>query len=42
MSTPLHVLLEADPYLEDDEADDKADLLVCLQLNKISVMQYFF
>ena len=41
MSTPLHVLLKADPRLEDDVADDKADPSVCLQLNQISVLQYF-
>ena len=32
MSTPLHVLLKADPHLEGDVADDKADPSVCLQL----------
>ena len=42
MSNPIHVLLKADPCLEDDVADDKAEPLVCLQLNKISVLQYFF
>ena len=42
MSTSLHVLHKADPRLEGDVADDKADPLVCLQLNKISVLQYFF
>ena len=36
MSTPLHVLLKADPRLEGDVADDKADPLVCLY-----VLQYF-
>ena len=36
------MLLKADPRLEDDVADDKADPLVCLQLNQISVLQYFF
>ena len=41
MSAPLHVLLKADPRLEDDVADDKVDPLVCLQLNQISVLQYF-
>ena len=41
MSTPLHVLLKADPRLEGDVADDKADPLVCLQLNQIYVLQYF-
>jgi hypothetical protein len=38
MSTPLKVLLKADPRLEGDVADDKADPLVCQQLNKISVL----
>ena len=42
MSTPLHMLLKADPCLEGDVADDKADPSVCLQLNQISVLQYFF
>ena len=41
MSTPLHVLLKADPCLEGDVADDKADPSVGLQLNQISVLQYF-
>ena len=41
MSTPLHLLLKADPRLEGDVADDKADPSVCLQLNQISVLQYF-
>ena len=41
LSTPLHVLLKADPRLEGDVADDKADPSVCLQLNQISVLQYF-
>ena len=41
MSTPLYVLLKADPRLEGDIADDKADPLVCLQLNQIYVLQYF-
>ena len=41
MSTPLHVLLKADPRLEGHVADDKADPSVCLQLNRISVLQYF-
>ena len=35
------MLLKADPRLEGDVADEKADPLVCLQLNKISVLQYF-
>ena len=42
MSTPLHVLLKGDPRLEGDVADDKADPSVCLQLNQIFVLQYFF
>ena len=41
MGTTLNVLLKADPYLEGDVADDKADPSVCLQLNQISVLQYF-
>ena len=41
MSTPIHVILKADPRLEDDVADDKGDPAVCLQLNQISVLQYF-
>ena len=41
MSTPLHVLLKADPRFEGDLADDKADPSVCLQLNKLIVLQYF-
>ena len=41
MSTPSHVPLKADSGLENDVADDKADLLVWLQLNQISVLQYF-
>ena len=42
MSATLHVLLEADPCIEGDVADDKADPSVYLQLNNISVLQYFF
>ena len=41
MSTPLHMLLTADLRLEGDAADDKADPSVCLELNQISVLQYF-
>ena len=41
MSTSLHVLLKADPCLEGDVADGKADPLACLQLNQVSVLQYF-
>ena len=33
--------LKADPCLENDVADDKADPSVCLQVNQISVLQYF-
>ena len=33
---------KADPRLEGDVAYDKADPLVCLPLNQISVLQYFF
>ena len=32
MITPIHVLLKADPCLEDDVADDKAEPLVCLHV----------
>ena len=41
MSTPLNVLLKADPGLEGDKVNDKADPSVCLQLNQISVLQSF-
>ena len=41
MSTSLHVLFKADPHLEGNVADDKADPSVCLQLKQISVLQYF-
>ena len=41
MSTPIHVPLIADHCLENDVADDKSDPLVWLQLNQISVLQYF-
>ena len=36
MSTSLHVLLKADPHIEGDIADDKANPSVCLKPN-----QYF-
>ena len=42
ISTPLHVLLKADPRLKGDVADDRADPPVCVQLHQISVLQYFF
>ena len=42
MSTPLHVLLKADPFFEGDVADDKADPSVCLQPNQISVLHFFY
>ena len=35
------MLLKADPSLEGDEADDKADPSVCHQLGRVSVLQYF-
>ena len=35
------MLLKADPCLEGDVVDDKADPSVCLQLNQIYVLQYF-
>ena len=38
---PSYVLLKADPRLEDDVADDKANPSVGLQLNQISVLQHF-
>ena len=44
MSTPLHVLLKADPDLEGDVAESKADPYACLQINQdryLSVLQYF-
>ena len=41
MSTPLHVLLRADPRLEGDIADDKANQSVCVQLHQISVCNIF-
>ena len=41
MSTPLNMLFKADPRLEGDVADDKADPSVCVQLYHISVLQYF-
>ena len=41
MSTPLHVLLKADPLIEGDVADDKVDPSVCLQLDQIFILQYF-
>jgi hypothetical protein len=41
MSTHIHMLCKDDPCLENDVADDKADPSVCLQLNQISVLQYF-
>jgi hypothetical protein len=41
MRTPLYLLLKADPRLEGDVADDKADPLVGVQLHQISVLQYF-
>ena len=41
MSTPFHVLLIADPSLEGDVADDKADPSACHQLSHASVLLYF-
>ena len=41
MSTPLHVLLKADPCIEGDVADGKADPAACHQLGQVSVLQYF-
>ena len=42
MSTPLKVLLKADPRLEGDVGNDKANTSVYLHLDQISVLQYFF
>ena len=41
MSTPLHVLLKADPCLEGDVADGQADPYGCHQLGQVYVLQYF-
>ena len=41
MSTLIHVLLKADPLLEDDAADVKAHPSACYQLGQVSVLQYF-
>ena len=41
MSIPLHVLLKADPHLEGDIADGKADPSECHQLGQVYVLQYF-
>ena len=41
MNTPRHVILKADPSLEGDVANDKAELYVCHQLGQVSVLQYF-
>ena len=38
---PLNMLLKADPSLEDDVADDKADSSASHQLGQVSVLQYF-
>ena len=40
-STPLYVLLKADPRLEGDASDGKADPSMCHQLGQVSVLQYF-
>ena len=39
ISTLFHVLLKADPGLEGDVADGKADSSVCHQLGQVSVLQ---
>ena len=36
----LQVLLIADPSLEGDAADDKADIVSCHQLGQVTVLQY--
>ena len=41
MSTPLHVLLKANPCLEVDEADGEANPSAGHQLGQVSVLQYF-
>ena len=41
MSTPLHVLLKADPCLEGDVEDGEAVPSVCHQFGQVSVVQYF-
>ena len=41
MSTPLHVLLKADPSLGGDVADDKADYFTCHQLSQVYVFSIF-
>ena len=41
MSTPLPVLLKADPCLLGDEGDDKADPSACHHFCQVSVLQYF-
>ena len=41
MSTPLYLLLKADPILEGDVAGDKADPSVYHQHVQVSVLQYF-
>ena len=38
---PFHMLLKADPSLEGDVADDKANPSACHQLGQVSVLQYF-
>ena len=38
---PLIVLLKADPSLEGDIADEKADPSACHQLGQVTVLQYF-
>ena len=41
MSTPLHVLLKANPNLEGDVEYDKSDHSACYPLDQVSVLQYF-
>ena len=40
MNTPLQLLLKAGPRFEGNVADDKADPVVCLQINYIYVLQF--
>ena len=41
MSIPIHVHLKADPSLEGNVADDKADPSAFHQLGQVSVLQIF-
>ena len=41
ISTLIHILLNADPCLEGDVEDDKADPSACHHLDQVYVRQYF-